>query len=280
MSNNQISAKTLFHFTKKFDNLLGILENGLLPSYCFESALMPIKVSSGIKRIIDYDLYFGIKPIGIPMVSFCDIRLSQISEHSEKFGSYGIGFKKDFSQARNRNENNWALNPVLYFENMNSKVGNILPFLLSHSNFVYNADKTNNPHLSGLFKNLRILLDYIKLYEGKIWLKDSKSFSNEIFIFYNEREWRYIPDLHDLGNDLPYRLNESYAYDEEKYKIVNQKLQNSFKLKIDFEMINYLIINKSSEHEILADYLFKKYGEKSKILLSKIISMEQIENDF
>lgn len=87
-----ISANTLFHFTRDFDTLLKVLRSRFYPRACYEQAVIP--------DILNFR-------IAIPMVCFCDIPLSQISEHVEKYGRYAIGIKK-----------NWAIEqgvtPVLY----------------------------------------------------------------------------------------------------------------------------------------------------------------------
>ncbi|EBU6604347.1 hypothetical protein DKP05_24575, partial [Salmonella enterica subsp. enterica serovar Derby] len=59
-----------------------------------------------------------IRYFGIPMVSFCNIRLSLLSEHTQKYGSYGIGLTYDWITRNN-------LNPVFYV----SEHSNVFPQL-------------------------------------------------------------------------------------------------------------------------------------------------------
>ena len=75
-----ISASTLFHFTGTFDNLCGILESNFHPHYCYER--LPELFPMADRTYIDY---------AAPMVCFCDLPLSQIKEHIEDYGSYGLG---------------------------------------------------------------------------------------------------------------------------------------------------------------------------------------------
>ena len=74
-----ISANTLFHFTRDMDTLLSILRSKFYPRLCLEQKIVPT---------LDLRL-------AIPMVCFCDIPLSQISEHTEMYGEYAIGIKKN-----------------------------------------------------------------------------------------------------------------------------------------------------------------------------------------
>ncbi|MBA3071804.1 MAG: hypothetical protein FP829_06570, partial [Nitrospirae bacterium] len=88
-----ISTNTVFHFTS-WSNLFGILKNNFLPKYSTETVHL-----------------FGATSveIAIPMVSFCDIPLSQIKEHVQDYGSYGIGMTKSWAFKN-------GLNPVIYLK--------------------------------------------------------------------------------------------------------------------------------------------------------------------
>lgn len=92
MSN--ISSETLFHFTPKPEYLFQLLQNEFKPRYYPE--------------IIHLE---GMKTLNkaIPMVCFCDIPLSQIKDHIDTYGNYGIGMTKEWA-IKNK------LNPVLYLE--------------------------------------------------------------------------------------------------------------------------------------------------------------------
>lgn len=91
----KISANTLFHFTNSISNLESILTFTFYQRYCLEH------YSSFYNGNINNNIVY------IPMVSFCDIPLTQISEHSTRYGQYAIGLSK-----------NWAsknlINPLFY----------------------------------------------------------------------------------------------------------------------------------------------------------------------
>lgn len=69
----------LFHFTKK-QNLYDILSD-------------TFKVSYARERILGGD---RIKEFAIPMVSFSDLRLSELKENIGTYGKYGIGMTKEW----------------------------------------------------------------------------------------------------------------------------------------------------------------------------------------
>src|SRR5688572_32225145 len=92
-----ISSNTLFHFTDTRDHLVSILTNEFRPHYCLE----------------DLSVLGGLPPetagnvIGIPIVCFCDIPLSQATEHMRVNGRYALGLRKDWGMRQ-------GLTPVLY----------------------------------------------------------------------------------------------------------------------------------------------------------------------
>lgn len=123
---------------------------------------------------------------------------------------------------------------------------------------------------------MKKLIVYAKNYQADLERKDIKL---PDYRFYNEREWRYIPQEHNRKAILPVfgpkdgdkeRLNESIS-----------------ELRIEFDVIHitYIIVKTIDEIEITINAIRNAYNDKctSKqldILLSKIISVEQIRNDF
>ena len=86
-----ISANTLFHFTRDYDKLINILKTHIKVRLCNEKCL------------------FGGKDDrwSIPIACFCDIPLSNILDHTEKYGNYAIGIKKSWAIKK-------KITPVLY----------------------------------------------------------------------------------------------------------------------------------------------------------------------
>lgn len=73
-----LSANTLIHFTRSKENLKKILEENFRIYNCRESVILGGKPS---------EFY-------VPMVSFCDLPLSEVKDHISKYGNYGIGMTK------------------------------------------------------------------------------------------------------------------------------------------------------------------------------------------
>ena len=76
-----LSSNSIFHFTKEKASLKGILEDNFKIHYRGES------VTLGDQRRVFY----------VPMVSFCDIPLSEIKKHIANYGAYGIGLTKEWA---------------------------------------------------------------------------------------------------------------------------------------------------------------------------------------
>ena len=92
-----ISSSTLFHFTNTLENLLNILTVEFRPHFCLEDFSILSRKSSPTKD----------QGIAVPMVSFCDLPLSQVSKHMETYGYYALGLSKAWGMAN-------GLAPVLY----------------------------------------------------------------------------------------------------------------------------------------------------------------------
>lgn len=241
-----ISANTLFHFTRSYDTLVSILNSKFYPRVCVEEQVMP--------EVFSYKF-------GIPMVCFCDIPLSQISEHVSKYGEYAIGLKKDWAIRQ-------GISPVLYVHDK-SIIPQIIIKELSKINTKGQHQKEEMEHMMFLMQSLMMM----KPYEVK------KTSGGEAVRYYDEREWRYIPPfkfpsetnfiIDDLiSNDL---LNE-YNRKNEKYGVV-----------FNPDTINYLIV--SSEEEVLKlkrelEDIKGDFSHRSvELLTTRILSMERIRQD-
>lgn len=291
------AANTLFHFTGKneqsenaIDTILSILKDGFRAGYCPE-VLEDIPNQKNING--NSNIAF------IPMICFCDIRLSQIKNHVDNYGNYGIGLKKDFT-------NHQRLNPVHYI-NFTSSVHETLGSILVCSKMVINEDAilgilkdiqaghiiSSNPTrsidipktiaISSALQELR--LSIVKLsamqkpvrgcYLNKDSILKSNQYERKSVNFYDEREWRHIPELNE--NEIIVQKDRFI----ENPNLYNKSLEDK-NLSFDIDNdINYIILNKRKELNTFSDKLnHKKLSKYKDLLLTKVRFIEEIEDDY
>jgi hypothetical protein len=240
-----ISSDALFHFTTDMDNLINILQNNFMPHFSLEDLSI---------------LFPGPQPplyeIGIPMICFCDIPLSQTTKHIETYGKYGIGMKKDWGLRH-------GITPVLYTYResiMANSIGSIID--------KYNID-------NGI-EEFGDILTFLKPYEGKLWRNGAHSEMN--IRFYDEREWRYVPIFER-------RFMKKERYLDLDLRTRDEKLlSDKFTVKFIPNDIKYLIVKDDSDIIPLINEIAiikSKYdSDDVKILTTRIITVENISSDF
>jgi len=267
---SNVSANTLFHFTNNIESIINILVKDFSPRYCMEN--MKFIYKEGIQKL-------AATQIAIPMVCFCDIPLSQIGNHVQNYGPYAIGLSKRWAEDN-------GINPVMYELPDSNAVSTIreclhitIPCLIGQNL----ESQEVNKKMMVLGEYLRYFLSYLKPYEGQKW--DGNGFTGDIIRFYDEREWRYIPEYIEMTNKslLSFILKEDFV-DIDKRIEFNAKLENNFKLKFEPKDIKYIIVK--NEEEVLrmvqrVNEIKTKYSyEDVEVLKTKIISMELIREDF
>jgi hypothetical protein len=245
-----ISTDTLFHFTNRIENIINILSQEFRPNFCMED-LSPIDPPNEFK-------------LAIPLVSFCDIPLSQTTAHMNVYGSYAIGLSESWGKHH-------ALTPVIYAYPGSPITQSIRSIFKALEDF-----DGSGTTLDDLFR----VMCFVKPYEGPFF-KNGKNFEN--VRFYNEREWRFVPDL--TGTPYNFGLEEdSYTNISKRYQ-ANSKIQELFRIPFEPPDIKYIIVAHETEilpiiWEIERIKGTKYDSDKVKILSSRIISAEQIETDF
>lgn len=263
MNKKNLSADTLFHFTNSLHNIINILSNDFCARYCMEDF-----------KFMDDDEF------AIPMVCFCDIPLSQIRNHIDKYGGYAIGLKKDWGIKN-------GINPVFYVLSDSFPTNKIKEVATTLAKQSENKNIIDNEARTELEKSRYLMWDfinYIKPYEGRAWNK--KNFDGEKTRFYDEREWRYIPDMdfRDKYEGLWYLTKEDFL-NEEIRKEKNKEIEELSKLSFTPKDIKYIIVNSDEEILDLWNAIDRIKGDKYTqneimILKTRIISKEQILNDF
>lgn len=217
----ELSSNVFWHQTD-YNGLRGIIKDkGLFYSYSRE----------------DLRAYKGHK-IGFPMISLCDLPLSQFDDYIDKYGGYCIGFSHEWGV-----EN--GFNPVWY--NFMGTEGSLYQILVSQMQPTY--EETYN------------LLSSIKPYEGTLYRKD-KSYEN--YRFYDEREIRRVPAYNQLiDNDLsPMLFGVEYDEFKSARKAQGKKpyLEELGKINVEYSDIKFIIVKEEYQIEKIYRELDISYG--------------------
>jgi hypothetical protein len=178
---NQKKINHIFHYTHEFESLQKIIENGFSPSYC--------------KEVIDEIDYF------IPMVSFCNIPLKDVGLYMH-YGDYGIGLQLDWA-IRN------SISPVVYihentpFKSLHRKINEVLirksvdEVLMSKINHNQSLNETNQLNQKEEFEFIELLktINNITVPALQFFKNWKTTYKGKEILTYQEREWRFIPNL-------------------------------------------------------------------------------------
>lgn len=257
---------TLFHFTKELETLFKILE------------------SSNFRISFAKEFIQGPhtnRNIAIPMVSFCDIRLTQLNQHTESYSHYGIGLSKTWA---NKN----GLNPVIYmsksssvFDNYNLELRSLkkenkklhkslekielsgIDAKINSAKLKYQAAKRN-------YNRIIDPLRYMKNYQATLKRRNGSEQPN--YIFADEREWRFVPDIEISKGKSLIAAGPNIVTQDDKRKY-NEEYE-SIRLPFSQKDIKYIIVKHESDVEKMMDFLCLK-----NILFPRVLSTELIAND-
>lgn len=255
-----LSANTLFHFTRNKKNLISILNSCFYPRYCLEEFYFIPKLKT---------------KWALPMVCFCDIPLSQIKNHTLKYGEYAIGLTKEWAQIK-------GINPILYIPKDSPIIKNFRDsfYHLVEKRPIWGKEEVSSKIYNEFNNYLLYLAFNTKPYEGIIEINNVK---NNIR-FYDEREWRYtVPKDAILSNNEYIYISKK---EFENKTIVKNKnnLNKKYGLVFEPKDINYIIVSKESEvlevmREIKNIKGYFPYNDVE-LLTTRILSMERINEDF
>ncbi|MBF4463643.1 abortive infection system antitoxin AbiGi family protein [Flavobacterium sp. LC2016-12] len=248
-----ISTNSVIHYTSKLDNLKGIISTqGFKLKYCSENLKTKSRSLSS----------------AIPMLSFCDIPLSEVKNHLDSYGFYGIGLTKDWAKEK-------GLNPVLYLE----KESILANHIGTQYKRIAELHKTTGMDLQ-LQNEFTNFLSYCKNYEGKLV---HEKINTNSYRFYDEREWRYVASKEDLNGAPVIVSGKNYLKEKNKY---NEKIKDCV-IKFSFKDISYIIVEDENDIPSILKILNETYENQVgctsrdlKILSTKIITKNQICNDF
>lgn len=245
----------LFHFSNK-EGMFGILRNTFKVSYAGE-------------KIIGQR---SSREIGVPMVSFCDLKLSEVSAHMSKYGHYGIGLTKEWA-------NRHGLNPVLYISRYSPFTDGLIQGLDGiHAHRRKLEQNGELKELSTDYMNIFNTYRYVKNYEAPLHRKNQENI--EKYRFTDEREWRYVPAL-DTEGLAPFVPISTIKTKKQKAQL-NESISH-ISLHFEPEDIRYLIVERDEEISELITHLERVKGrfgwEALDRLKSRILTAEQINVD-
>jgi hypothetical protein len=242
----------LFHFTTK-QNLCDILNTTFKVSYARE------RITGGNK----------IKEFAVPMVSFSDLRLSELRNNIGTYGKCGIGLTKEWAIDK-------GLNPVMYASHNSLFTENFMSGIEVFFKLVTNSNDTTGKYETA-YNNTINTLRYIKNYKGDLVRPDKRTVKNHVFA--NEREWRYVPPITE--SILPFVSIGKIRTAQQKLQL-NQTVSH-LRLNFQPDNIQYLIIENDNDINDLIHHLrqVKNRFPPDTIdrLSSRILTYEQIEKD-
>lgn len=254
-----LSSNSLFHFTNSAKNLIDILTYSFKPRYSLEDL--------GMFNISNQAIVSSFE-LGIPMVCFCDIPLSKIKYHLEFYGNYGIGLTKTWGVEK-------GVSPLLYVE-QESETTKSLKSLYK----IYNEGVLENESYKEIGNAIMRFLRYTKPYQGQFW-REGKYLDG--IRFYDEREWRYVPEI-DGKEDLTPWISKKDYLDEIKVTRYNNILGEKYKLEFEPSDIKYIIVENEEQILSIIDAVEKIKSPFTddiiKKLLSRILTKQQIIEDF
>jgi hypothetical protein len=253
-----VSSKSIIHYTKNLRTLKSIISDSFFRiKYCNEDIIF----SDGDNTA---------RGIAFPVVCFCDLPLTLAKEHIDKYGSYGIGLSKTWAHEH-------GLNPVLYLE-VDSTLSR---YLSAHVNKVSDMSENDidNKEYEAEFYALAQVIGFCKNHAGLLERAGKKTVEN--YVFYDEREWRYMPNMDKLDYKTYMLDGENYTNNKHHY---NEKIKN-INLPFNPSDISYIIVKSEKDIPVIVDCLDIRYrseipATELQKLYTKIISVNQIHNDF
>ena len=191
--------------------------------------------------------------LAFPMVSMCDLPLSEFTEYQGKYGDYSIGLSREWG-IKNR------FTPLWYYESK-SRVPQLLK--KQFENAVASGD--------GSILSLIGVVSYMKKTEGPL-----PKHNYSTYRFYDEREVRYVPSFEYLvyGGEKPVLTRDEY----DQYKAAHQNVSTiNASVSFDWKDVRYIIVKEEKQIATMIDYLAKQGCDNKTIA---VFSAKQVYQDF
>lgn len=251
---SSLSSSTLFHFTRRLENLLGILRDEFRPRYCLEDF-------SGVFGHLSPNTDLG---VAIPMVCFCDMPLSQTASHMRFYGKYALGLSKEWGMRA-------GVAPILYTYQQAATTDAIVRLHLEIERLTGTLDDG-----AAFSSETERLFCFMKPYDGVL---KREGFAEESVRYYDEREWRYVP----VG---PWTsLNREQFSEGDRRNTANASLDSEQRLRFEPNDIRYVVVEKDDEIPAMITHLRQIKSPKYSlldidVLCTRIVSAGQVAADF
>ena len=298
------SANTLFHFMKEFEFLKSILtKRAIIPRYCVET-MDYLDIKNGESSFT---------AIAVLQKCFCDIPLHKLADtfsitgtgeifsklekdekfriehnntHFDVYGSFAIGFAKDWSE-RNK------LQPIHYL-NTASSYSCHFKSLIAES---LSADDIPDMLVEDVLYRLAFIKPLRGIMQRSFEREKGKNVTVDIYKnFHDECEWRFVPDSSVITKNLPGNvIADKRIVGQNKLRnilndIVADEKNSCLWLRFNFDDIRYLIVPEASDRIELIDTIVdipdKMFSSKDNInhqkqvLISKILVLSEIRKDW
>jgi len=243
-----ISTNSIIHYTQTFGTLTSILKEGFKIKYCNEVLNLKNESSAAAH----------------PMISFCDIPLSDSKQHFNTYGQYGIGLTKAWAMKN-------GVNPVLYIDKDSLFADSLLELIKERRKATSNLTREQK-------KIILQIKSYAKNYSGRL-VRGKQRYNN--YKFYDEREWRLVPSPANINNASFSITSKDYLSDKDFY---NDKI-SACRISFETTDISYIIVEFTTEIPDIIQFLRTEYSGKCTAkeldtMFSKICSTEQIIADY
>lgn len=258
-----LSSNCITHYTNKLSKLKNVLTGKIYGSYC--------------KEVLKYR--DEIIPRIVPMICFCDMPIKTYTNIGSPYGKFGISLSKEWA-TKNK------LTPVLYIDKNSRLLENFVNSLTNSSTTLPIALiilKQNQKHFKlteSITKSMEYLsysLMYTKHYEDEL---KRENFHEPNYRFYDEREWRYIPEFDCAVCELKKTEDE---YNLWRGHSKDKPLLDEVKLDFKANDIENLIVENNSDRDKIIELIKTSHldfeNTSKEILLTKILTIEQIEQN-
>jgi abortive phage resistance protein AbiGi (putative antitoxin) len=204
------------------------------------------------------------------MVCFCDLKLSLTEKHQEKYGSVAIGLKKSWAIKNKLNPVSYQLKESSYTSAIED-LSQLLQALTDeeHKDGLPEAiliNQIRDQKIKHLLHKFLLIIHSFK----KSYVSESNGVDGEVIVYYDEREWRYIPimipDDYKSYEKLRKEDRNHFVIDENTYfnELSKKRYQNEIiknhSLKFDENDID-IVIAESDKHKMeLQTELKNAYG--------------------